>query len=113
LINDILDISKVEAGKLELVPEELPLRRVIEGLARTFEPLAHQKKLEFSLTVEPSVPATIHTDRQRIEQVLKNLLSNAVKFTDAGRVSLTVSANADGWVQFVVQDSGIGIARDQ
>jgi CheY-like chemotaxis protein/CHASE3 domain sensor protein len=113
LINDILDISKVEAGKLELVPEELPLRRVIEGLARTFEPLAHQKKLEFSLNVEPDVPATIHTDRQRIEQVLKNLLSNAVKFTDAGRVSLTVSANADGWVQFVVQDSGIGISRDQ
>jgi signal transduction histidine kinase/DNA-binding response OmpR family regulator len=113
LINDILDISKVEAGKLELVPEELPLRRVIEGLARTFEPLAHQKQLEFSLTVEPDVPATIHTDRQRIEQVLKNLLSNAVKFTDAGRVSLTVSANADGWVQFVVQDSGIGISRDQ
>jgi signal transduction histidine kinase/CheY-like chemotaxis protein/CHASE3 domain sensor protein len=113
LINDILDISKVEAGKLELVPEELPLRRVIEGLARTFEPLAHQKKLEFSLEIAPGVPATIHTDRQRIEQVLKNLLSNAVKFTDAGRVSLRVSANDDGWVQFTVQDSGIGIAPDQ
>jgi CheY-like chemotaxis protein/two-component sensor histidine kinase len=113
LINDILDISKVEAGKLELVPEALPLRRVIEGLARTFEPLAHQKKLEFSLEIAPGVPATIHTDRQRIEQVLKNLLSNAVKFTDAGRVSLRVSANDDGWVQFTVQDSGIGIAADQ
>ncbi|ALK98339.1 chemotaxis protein CheY [Massilia sp. WF1] len=113
LINDILDISKVEAGKLELVPEELPLRRVIEGLARTFEPLAHQKNLEFSLTVEPSVPMAIHTDRQRLEQILKNLLSNAVKFTAAGRVSLTVSANAEGWVQFEVQDSGIGIAPEQ
>jgi len=113
LINDILDISKVEAGKLELVPEELPLRRVIEGLARTFEPLAKQKQLEFSLTVEPNVPMSIHTDRQRLEQILKNLLSNAVKFTDAGRVGVTVSANADGWVQFTVQDSGIGIAPDQ
>jgi signal transduction histidine kinase/DNA-binding response OmpR family regulator/CHASE3 domain sensor protein len=113
LINDILDISKVEAGKLELVPEELPLRRVIEGLARTFEPLAKQKQLEFSLTVEPSVPVAIHTDRQRLEQILKNLLSNAVKFTDAGRVNLTVSANAEGWVQFTVQDSGIGIAPEQ
>ncbi len=113
LINDILDISKVEAGKLELVPEELPLRRVIEGLARTFEPLAKQKQLEFSLTVEPSVPMAIHTDRQRLEQILKNLLSNAVKFTDSGRVGLTVSANAEGWVQFKVQDSGIGIAPDQ
>jgi CheY-like chemotaxis protein/two-component sensor histidine kinase len=113
LINDILDISKVEAGKLELVPEELPLRRVIEGLARTFEPLAKQKRLEFSLTIEPNVPVAIHTDRQRLEQILKNLLSNAVKFTDAGRVGLTVSANADGWVQFTVRDSGIGIAPDQ
>jgi CheY-like chemotaxis protein len=113
LINDILDISKVEAGKLELVPEELPLRRVIEGLARTFEPLARQKALDFSLTVEPNVPMAIHTDRQRLEQILKNLLSNAVKFTDAGRVSLTVSANADGWVQFTVRDSGIGIGPEQ
>jgi signal transduction histidine kinase/DNA-binding response OmpR family regulator/CHASE3 domain sensor protein len=113
LINDILDISKVEAGKLELVPEALPLRRVIEGLARTFEPLARQKSLEFKAEVAPNVPASIHTDRQRIEQVLKNLLSNAVKFTDAGSVRLEVSATADGWVQFVVQDSGIGIAPDQ
>jgi signal transduction histidine kinase/CheY-like chemotaxis protein/CHASE3 domain sensor protein len=113
LINDILDISKVEAGKLELVPEELPLRRVIEGLARTFEPLARQKTLDFKVEVAPNVPASIHTDRQRIEQVLKNLLSNAVKFTDTGAVRLDVSATADGWVQFVVQDSGIGIAPDQ
>jgi signal transduction histidine kinase/CheY-like chemotaxis protein len=113
LINDILDISKVEAGKLELVPEELPLRRVVEGLVRSFEPLAKQKKLDFSLAVEPNVPMSIHTDRQRLEQILKNLLSNAVKFTDAGRVSLTVSANAEGWVQFAVRDSGIGIAAEQ
>jgi len=113
LINDILDISKVEAGKLELVPEDLPLRRVIEGLARVFEPLARQKHLDFSLTVEPNVPISIHTDRQRLEQILKNLLSNAVKFTDAGKVNLTVSANTDGWIQFTVQDSGIGIAPEQ
>jgi signal transduction histidine kinase/DNA-binding response OmpR family regulator/CHASE3 domain sensor protein len=113
LINDILDISKVEAGKLELVPEDIPLRRMIEGMARTFEPLARQKQLEFTLAVEPNVPMAIHTDRQRLEQILKNLLSNAVKFTDAGRVSLTVSANDDGWVQFTVRDSGIGIAPDQ
>ncbi|WP_075792715.1 response regulator [Massilia putida] len=113
LINDILDISKVEAGKLELVPEDLPLRRVIEGLARMFEPLARQKQLAFDLTIEPDVPVSIHTDRQRLEQILKNLLSNAVKFTDTGKVSLTVSANTDGWIQFAVQDSGIGIAPEQ
>jgi CheY-like chemotaxis protein/CHASE3 domain sensor protein len=113
LINDILDISKVEAGKLELVPEELPLRRVIEGLARTFEPLARQKALTFSVEVAADVPASIHTDRQRLEQIMKNLLSNGVKFTDAGTVRLGVSATADGWVQFTVQDSGIGIAPEQ
>jgi len=113
LINDILDISKVEAGKLELVPEDLPLRRVVEGLARVFEPLARQKVLEFALTVEPGVPAAIHTDRQRLEQILKNLLSNAVKFTDEGSVGLNVSATDDGWIQFRVRDSGIGIAPEQ
>jgi len=113
LINDILDISKVEAGKLELVPEDLPLRRVMEALARTFEPMARQKGLAFALQVEPGVPATMHTDRQRLEQILKNLLSNAVKFTDQGQVSLTVSAGADGNLRFAVRDSGIGIAADQ
>lgn len=113
LINDILDISKVEAGKLELMPEELPIRRTVEGLGRTFEPLAKQKDLKFTLTVEPDVPPSLHTDRQRLEQVLKNLLSNAVKFTEQGEVSLTVSATSEGWVQFTVVDSGIGIAPDE
>ncbi|MGJ9419957.1 response regulator [Massilia sp. CMS3.1] len=113
LINDILDISKVEAGKLELMPEDLPLRRTVEGLGRTFEPLAKQKDLRFSVTVEPNVPPTLHTDRQRLEQVLKNLLSNAVKFTEQGEVGMTVSATDEGWIQFTVVDSGIGIAQDQ
>jgi CheY-like chemotaxis protein/CHASE3 domain sensor protein len=113
LINDILDISKVEAGKLELVPEELPLRRVVDALAHTFEPLARQKELAFSVTVEHDVPATINTDRQRLEQVLKNLLSNAVKFTELGQVSIRVCSTPEGWIQFVVRDSGIGIAPDQ
>jgi len=113
LINDILDISKVEAGKLELVPEEVPLRRMVEGMARTFEPLARQKNLDFSVTVDPNVPMAITTDRQRVEQILKNLLSNAVKFTDKGAVSLMVSVTPEGWVQFGVRDSGIGIAQDQ
>jgi len=113
LINDILDISKVEAGKLELVPEEVPLRRMVEGMGRTFEPLARQKSLQFSVTVEPNVPMAITTDRQRVEQILKNLLSNAVKFTDAGAVSMTVSVTPEGWVQFGVRDSGIGIAPEQ
>jgi signal transduction histidine kinase/DNA-binding response OmpR family regulator len=113
LINDILDISKVEAGKLELAPEELPVRRVVDALARTFEPLARQKELAFDVTVAPNVPATVRTDRQRLEQVLKNLLSNAVKFTESGSVAMTVGATAEGWIQFAVRDSGIGIAPEQ
>jgi len=113
LINDILDISKVEAGKLELVPEDVPVRRVVEGLARTFEPLARQKSLEFKIAVEPGVPASLHTDRQRMEQILKNLLSNAVKFTELGAVSLSVSTTPEGDVAFQVRDTGIGIATDQ
>jgi len=113
LINDILDISKVEAGKLELVPEDVPVRRVVEGLARTFEPLARQKALEFTIAVAPDVPATLHTDRQRLEQILKNLLSNAVKFTELGSVSMAVASAPNGDVTFTVRDTGIGIAHDQ
>jgi CheY-like chemotaxis protein/CHASE3 domain sensor protein len=113
LINDILDISKVEAGKLELVPEELDLRQVIQGLGQAFEPLARQKQLAFQVELADNVPATIFTDRQRLEQVLKNLLSNAIKFTDAGSIALSVSAGEDGQVSFAVRDSGIGIRPDQ
>ena len=113
LINDILDISKVEAGKLELVLESLTVRRMVEGLAMTFEPLAMQKQLRFVVQVEPSVPATVWSDRQRLEQVLKNLLSNAVKFTESGTVTLTVSSSPGGPVRFAVEDSGIGISADQ
>ena len=113
LINDILDISKVEAGKLDLVPEDVAVRRTVESLAMVFEPLAMQKKLAFRVDIDQSVPGTLHTDRQRMEQILKNLLSNAVKFTDAGEVSLKVTGGADGNVCFIVTDSGIGIPQDQ
>jgi len=113
LINDILDISKVEAGKLELSPEELPLQRVIDNLAQVFEPLASHKGLDFVIDVEPSVPETIYTDAQRLEQIMKNLLSNALKFTDEGKVLLRVSAAANGHLSFVVQDTGIGIRFEQ
>lgn len=113
LINDILDIAKVEAGKLELVAEEVPLARLADSLAMTFTPLAGQKRLEFRVAVEADAPALLVTDRQRLEQVLKNLLSNALKFTDRGQVSLTISGGPDGGARFAVQDSGIGISPDQ
>jgi len=113
LINDILDISKVEAGKLELNPEELRLQQVVQGLQRTFEPLAQQKKLDFVVEMAPGLPETVYTDCQRLEQILKNLLSNAVKFTDEGRIVLRVAPGANGQLSFAVEDSGIGIRADQ
>jgi len=113
LINDILDISKVEAGKLELVVEPVPLARLAESLRIAFAPLAAQKQLRFHVEVQPGTPDSLLTDRQRAEQVLKNLLANALKFTDAGEVSLVVSGSADGGASFAVADSGIGIPPDQ
>ncbi|CAK9889559.1 MULTISPECIES: response regulator [Pseudomonas] len=113
LINDILDIAKVEAGKLEVRPETTHVARLTEGLRNLFEPLANEKQLRFTVSVEAQVPATLYTDRQRLEQILKNLLSNAVKFTERGEVSLSVGWQAGAGIVFSVRDSGIGIAADQ
>ncbi|AXI61516.1 two-component system sensor histidine kinase/response regulator [Pseudomonas kribbensis] len=113
LINDILDISKVEAGKLEVVPENTSVARLADGLRSVFEPLAADKKLTFSVELQPDAPITLFTDRQRLEQVIKNLLSNAVKFTEHGTVSLTIAGQPDDRIAFIVRDSGIGIAQDQ
>ncbi len=113
LINDILDISKVEAGKLEVVVEEVAPGKLAQSLESTFRPLAAEKQLAFRLEMQPGTPATLATDRHRVEQILKNLLSNAIKFTNSGEVALTVSAAADGGAVFAVSDSGIGIAPEQ
>lgn len=112
LINDILDISKVEAGKLELKPQELAVQHLASSLQSVFEPMAQQKKLAFKIDVDPATPNTIYTDRQRLEQILKNLLSNAIKFTDRGNISLRISTNEHDQVSFTVKDSGIGIDPD-
>lgn len=113
LINDILDISKVEAGKLELSPENVALGQLVDSIKSTFEPMAGQKKLTFEVEIEPGTPATLVTDRQRVEQILKNLISNAIKFTAAGKVSITVSPQAGDFIAFAVRDSGIGIRQEQ
>ncbi len=113
LINDILDISKVEAGKLEVRPENASVTRLVDGLRSTFDPLAHDKQLSFSAQIQSDAPAMLFTDRQRVEQILKNLLSNALKFTESGSVTLTVARQPDEGVAFQVRDSGIGIALDQ
>lgn len=113
LINDILDISKVEAGKLEVIAENTSVARLADGLRGVFEPLAKDRKLTFSVDLQPDAPIMLYTDRQRLEQVLKNLLSNAVKFTEQGAVSLTITGQPDDRIAFIVRDSGIGIAADQ
>ena len=113
LINDILDISKVEAGKLEVLPENTGVARVVEGLRGMFEPLAGDKGLTLKVEVQPGTPPMLYTDSQRLEQILKNLLSNAIKFTEKGQVSLTVAQAPGERIAFIVKDSGIGIAEDQ
>ncbi|NBB10368.1 response regulator [Pseudomonas sp. SLFW] len=113
LINDILDISKVEAGKLDMRPENSSVSRLVDSLRMTFQPIAADKQLQFTVEVQPGAPVSLYTDRQRLEQILKNLLSNAIKFTETGSVSLTVSRQPGEGIAFTVRDSGIGIAPDQ
>jgi len=112
LINDILDISKVEAGKLELAPEHIPLQRLSESLRMVFEPLVTQKKLQFNIEIDSAAPKSIFTDHQRLEQIIKNLLSNAIKFTEQGQISVRIFS-ASGGVAFAVTDTGIGVAKEQ
>ncbi|CAI8724259.1 Histidine kinase [Pseudomonas sp. IT-196MI5] len=113
LINDILDISKVEAGKLEIHPQNTSVARLVEGLRGLFQPLASDKQLDFQVDVQDGAPLMLFTDRQRLEQVLKNLLSNAVKFTESGSVCLSVATVPNDGIAFSVRDSGIGIAAQQ
>jgi CheY-like chemotaxis protein/signal transduction histidine kinase/CHASE3 domain sensor protein len=113
LINDILDISKVEAGKLELAPEDVALRTVIDNLEASFAPMAQEKQLEFAVELAPGLPEQVYTDRQRLEQILRNLLSNAIKFTDRGKVVLRVSPGEAGLLRFAVIDTGVGVRPEQ
>ncbi|HBP87199.1 MAG TPA: hypothetical protein DD706_05820, partial [Nitrospiraceae bacterium] len=121
LINDILDLSKVEAGKLKFVAEDVQLTDIVKRLNRQFDPIVKETGLSFTIKVEENLPAMICTDSQRTEQILKNLLSNAFKFTRAGSVSLEIFrpdntftlqrphlAN-NSTIAFAVTDTGIGI----
>ncbi len=113
LINDVLDLSKIEAGHMEMNPEPVKIQRMMAALRDTFDPVASQKSLELVIEADASAPAVIETDPQRLEQVLKNLLSNALKFTENGSVKLTVSAAPDNRIAFAVSDTGIGIASEK
>ncbi|WP_329560788.1 HAMP domain-containing protein [Kitasatospora sp. NBC_01266] len=124
LINDILDLSKVEAGKMEVSPEQVPLRKLLDYVETTFRPLTGQKSLTFSIATGPAVPTELLTDDYRLRQVLRNLLSNAVKFTERGSVELRIEAVEPSRVPevarrngpvvaFHVVDTGVGIAPQQ
>jgi HAMP domain-containing protein/signal transduction histidine kinase/ActR/RegA family two-component response regulator len=126
LINEVLDLSKVEAGKMDIEPQDIPIADLIDFVQRSFRPLAEQKGLLLTTEVGTDVPETIRTDQQRVEQVLKNLLANAFKFTDTGSVKMRVemvkagkdfqseSLSAAGNVIAIsVIDSGIGIPKNK
>ncbi|HEV2611771.1 MAG TPA: AAA family ATPase [Noviherbaspirillum sp.] len=113
LINDILDLAKIEAGRMELVPVDIPLARFVQNIIEIVAMKAAQKELEFVRDFSPSLPQWIRADEKRLRQVLLNLLSNAIKFTDRGRVVLRVRFTPPDRLCFEVQDTGIGIAADR
>ncbi|WP_431151009.1 response regulator [Acidovorax facilis] len=113
LINDILDLSKIEAGQATVSVETVTLSKALQTLIDPLRPLAQEKGLTLTATVAPDAPAMLDTDPQRLGQVLKNLLSNALKFTEKGSVALHVSRNPDDTLSFAVKDTGIGIPAHQ
>ena len=115
LINDILDLSKIEAGKMELFNETFDLGTIIHDVVTTIQPLVQKNNNTFELTCQENI-GTLHTDVTRLRQVLFNLLSNACKFTEHGKITLKVSRdyqNLEDWVTFEVTDTGIGMTAPQ
>jgi HAMP domain-containing protein/signal transduction histidine kinase/ActR/RegA family two-component response regulator len=126
LIDDILDLSKIEAGRMDVEPGEVSFEDVCAYVEQAFSAQAEDKGLDFAVTVEPDVPPIIITDPQRVQQILRNLLSNAVKFTDSGSVHMSIGLAPDGTtfgipsldgaqrvIAFAVADTGIGISEDK
>ena len=113
LINDILDLSKVEAGHADLRAEPVRLSEAVARLRATLEPLARDKQLDLSFHLAPDAPTILVTDGLRLQQVLKNLLANALKFTRQGGVSMHVARSDEGRVRIDVVDTGVGIPADK
>ncbi|HET7710285.1 MAG TPA: HAMP domain-containing protein [Sphingomicrobium sp.] len=126
LINDILDLSKIESGTVTIEVGEMPMATLKQHMERTFRQLAADKNLEFNVDFDANLPATIRTDEKRLQQVVLNLLSNAFKFTSEGAVTLEVSCATSGWspnhpvlhnadraIEIAVTDTGIGIPADK
>ena len=126
LINEVLDLSRIEAGQVEVYVEAVALAKLRDRIERDFRHVAQARHLDFSVSLDPQLPAIIRSDANRLEQVLKNLLANSFKFTERGSVKLAIRRAADGWgrphtgldgaegvIAFAVTDSGIGVAPDQ
>ncbi|GAK87599.1 signal transduction histidine kinase [Vibrio ponticus] len=124
LINEILDLSKVEAGKIDLHIENVAFTSIEQDIRRLYDDIAADKELDFSVSIAGNLPASIETDSQRLQQILRNLLTNAFKFTHEGSVSLSVALPSpelaerlqkprESLVAFHVKDDGIGIKQDQ
>jgi CheY-like chemotaxis protein len=113
LINDILDLSKIEAGHIEIQPGTVPLERLASDMQKLFQPIADERGLALEVEIAEDCPLTIETDRLRTEQILKNLLSNALKFTERGSVRLVVARSGEDRLMLAVKDTGIGIAKEQ
>lgn len=115
LIDEILDLSKIEAGKMNFEYLPVMVGDIVQDINNLFDPLGKEKKLDWKITVNADVPVQIETDKMRLEQVLKNLLSNAFKFTEEGKVHLHIymQENPKGFICFKVTDSGIGIELEK
>jgi len=113
LINEVLDLSKIEAGKMSLTIESVSLKNFANELIRDFKHHAEQKGLKLDAKLEKELPEFIRTDSQRLNQILKNLLSNAIKFTDKGSVSIAVERDTESTIIISITDTGIGIVEDK
>ncbi len=113
LIDEILDLSKIEAGKMDLEYSAVPVEEMVSDMKGLFNALAREKGLEFHTAISEDTPSVIEIDKMRVEQIIKNLLSNAFKFTAVGSVSLRITAGKNNSVRFNVKDTGIGIAPEK
>ncbi len=113
LINEVLDLSKIEAGKMAINIERVSLKNFTDDLLRDFKHQAQQKGLELICKLGADLPEFIHTDSQRLNQILKNLLSNAIKFTEKGSVTISIDRNTETTLNISVTDTGIGISEDK
>jgi signal transduction histidine kinase len=111
LINQILDLSRIEAGRLEVYPGWFRLETVIEECVRTVEPMIKLENVDLSSSVEGTLPE-LYSDRDKLKQILLNLLSSAIKFTELGRICVVAKAD-QGWIAIEVTDTGAGIPKDK